>query len=110
IGALLTWAAHSSVAIVLLAMSLTTNNVLTLPAGIALALGANIGTAINPVLEGGTQDPASRRVPLGNLLNRIVGVLTVLAVYPWVTPFVTGIESVPARAIADFHTGFNLVL
>ena len=110
IGVVLTWAAHSSVAIVLLAMSLATNGVLTVPAGIALALGANIGTAINPVLEGGAHDPAARRLPLGNLLSRIAGVLAVLAIYPWVTPLVTGIENVPARAIADFHTGFNLVL
>ena len=110
IGVALTWAAHSSVAIVLLAMSLATNGVLTVPAGIALALGANIGTAINPVLEGAAHDPATRRLPLGNLLCRIMGVLAVLAVYPWVTPFVTGFETVPARAIADFHTGFNLVL
>ncbi|WOF42985.1 Na/Pi symporter [Sphingopyxis indica] len=37
IGAILTWAAHSSVAVILLAMSLATNGVLTVPAGIALA-------------------------------------------------------------------------
>ncbi len=110
VGVALTWAAHSSVAIVLLAMSLAANGVLTVPAGIALALGANIGTAINPVLEGGARDPAARRLPLGNLLNRVVGVMAVLAVFPWVTPFVTSIETVPTRAIADFHTGFNLVL
>lgn len=110
IGMVLTWAAHSSVAIVLLAMSLTATGVLDVPAGMALVLGANIGTAINPVLEGGACDPASRRAPLGNLLNRIAGVLVVLAVFPWITPLVMSLESAPARAIADFHTGFNLVL
>jgi phosphate:Na+ symporter len=110
IGVILTWAAHSSVAIVLLAISLATNGVLTVPAGIALALGGRIRTAINPVLEGGAHDPAARRLPLGNLLSRVAGVLAVLAVYPWVTPLVTSIENAPARAIADFHTGFNLVL
>ena len=40
VGVALTLAAHSSVAIVLLAMSLAANHVLTLPAGIALTLGA----------------------------------------------------------------------
>ncbi len=110
IGVVLTWAAHSSVAIVLLAMSLASNGVLTVPAGIALALGANVGTAINPVVESGARDPAARRLPLGNLLSRIAGVLAVLAVYPLVTPLVTSIERIPARAIADFHMGFNLVL
>jgi phosphate:Na+ symporter len=62
------------------------------------------------VLEGGARDPAARRLPLGNLLNRVAGVLMVLAVYPWVTPLMVGIESSPGRAIADFHTGFNMVL
>ena len=110
IGAVLTWGAHSSVAIVLLAMSLAANHVLPVPAAIALALGANIGTAVNPVLEGAAHDPASRRVPLGNLLSRAFGVLLVLVLYPMVTPWVTSIERDPARAVANFHTGFNLVL
>jgi phosphate:Na+ symporter len=110
VGVVLTWAAHSSVAIVLLSMSLTASGVLTLPAGIALALGANVGTAINPVLEGSARDPAARRVPVGNLLGRVAGVLLVLGVFPWVPALVTSLESVPARAIADFHTGFNLAL
>jgi len=106
----LTWAVHSSVAIVLLAMSLASTQVLPVSAGIALALGANIGTAINPALEGRSDDPAARRIPIGNLFLRVAGALVVLAVYPWITPFVTAIEHAPGRAIADFHTGFNLVL
>ena len=110
IGVILAWAAHSSVAIVLLAMSLTSNGVLTVAAGIALALGANVGTAINPIMEGGGHDPATRRLPIGNLLTRIGGGLAVLAVYPWITPFITGIEDAPARAVANFHLAFNLVL
>lgn len=110
IGAVLTWAAHSSVAVVLIAVSLVSKGVLTVPAGIALTLGANIGTSINPVLEGGAQDLASRRLPLGNCLYRFVGALAVLAVYPWVVQSVSAIESSPARAIVNFHTAFNLVL
>jgi phosphate:Na+ symporter len=111
LGAVLTWAAHSSVAVVLLAMSLASTGVVPLPAAIAIALGANLGTAINPVLEGAKgQDPAGARLPLGNLVNRGLGVLVVLALYPFVTPLVLRFEAAPARAVADFHTGFNLVL
>jgi phosphate:Na+ symporter len=110
LGAVLSWAAHSSVAIVLLAMSLATNGALTVAGGIALALGANLGTASNPVLEGRAHDPASKRLPMGNLLNRALGVLAVLAAYPFVTPLVTSVEANPARAIADFHSGFNVTL
>jgi phosphate:Na+ symporter len=70
-AALLTWAAHSSVVTVLLAMSLAVKGVVGVETGMALVLGANLGSAINPMLEGGVgSDPASRRVPLGNLINR----------------------------------------
>jgi phosphate:Na+ symporter len=47
---------------------------------------------------------------MGNLLNRALGVLAVLAAYPFVTPLVTSVEANPARAIADFHSGFNVTL
>jgi phosphate:Na+ symporter len=53
IAAALTWAAHSSVATVLLIMSLAYSNFITASAALALVLGANLGSAINPLLEGG---------------------------------------------------------
>jgi phosphate:Na+ symporter len=65
IAAALTWAAHSSVAVVLLVMSLGYSHFVTTDAALALVLGANLGSAINPLLEGGVRgDPASRRLPL----------------------------------------------
>jgi phosphate:Na+ symporter len=107
----LTWAAHSSVAIILLIMSFGGNNVVPPEAAFALVLGANLGTAINPVLEGSTGgDPAARRLPLGNLLNRIIGVLVGLAVLPYVGVWLVEIEPDTARAVADFHTAFNVIL
>ena len=63
-----TWAAHSSVAIVLLIMSLAYSQFITPAAALALVLGANLGSAINPVFEGGHRgDAASYRLPVGNL-------------------------------------------
>jgi phosphate:Na+ symporter len=50
LAAVLTWAAHSSVAVVLLVMSLAAKGVASPEAAFALVLGANLGTAINPVL------------------------------------------------------------
>ena len=74
VAAALTWAAHSSVAVVLLVMSLATKGVVPPDAAFALVLGANLGTAINPVLEGvAGDDPVARRLPVGNLLNRAAG-------------------------------------
>jgi phosphate:Na+ symporter len=107
----LTWAAHSSVAILLIIMSFGGNNVVPPEAAFALVLGANLGTAINPVLEGATGgDPAGRRLPLGNLLNRALGVALGLIALPYAGPLLISMEPDPARAVADFHTAFNLIL
>lgn len=106
----LTWAVHSSVAVVLLVMSFAAQGMLTLPTALALILGANLGTAINPLLEGATgNDPAGRRVPVGNLVNRLVGVVLGLALLGPVSRLLTAVEPNAARAVADFHTAFNLV-
>ena len=105
----LTWAVHSSVAVVLLAMSFAALDMLSLTAALALVLGANLGTAINPLLEGATgNDPAGRRVPIGNLANRLISVVLGLALLEPVSNLLMAIEQSPARAVADFHTAFNV--
>ena len=62
VPAVQTWAVHSSVAIVLLTMSLAAQGAVPPHAAFALVLGANLGTAINPVLEGA---PAPIPLPVG---------------------------------------------
>lgn len=111
IAALLTWAAHSSVAVVLLVMSLAYSHFVTAEAAFALVLGANLGSAINPLLEGGTRsDPASRRLPLGNLLNRLVGVLIALPFLPPLAREFALLQPDAAKMTAEFHMLFNVVL
>lgn len=110
-AALLTWAAHSSVVTVLLAMSLAAKDVVGIETGVALVLGANLGSAINPMLEGDVgSNPANRRLPLGNLLNRLAGLVVVLAAFSYVAPYVARLGPDPGRALANFHTLFNLAL
>jgi phosphate:Na+ symporter len=110
-GALLAWAAHSSVAVALLVMSFTEKGVVPLDAALALMIGANIGTALNPLLEGARGgEAAGRRVVVGNVVTRLAGAAVAL---PLLTPI--GIQLVQvepnfSRAVADFHTGFNLVI
>jgi len=110
-GAALTWAAHSSVTIVLLVMSLAYSHFITPAAALALILGANLGSAINPLVEGSRSDnPASRRLPLGNLLNRLVGCAVVLPFLHPITVALVSFEPNPSRMAADFHTAFNVGL
>ncbi len=110
-AAALTWAAHSSVTVVLLVMGLAFSHFITPVAALALILGANLGSAINPLLEGSHADnPASRRLPLGNLLNRLVGCAVVLPFLDPIAAALTRLEPNPSRMAADFHTAFNVAL
>jgi phosphate:Na+ symporter len=109
LGAVVTWAVHSSVATVLLIMSLAYAHFVTPFAALALVLGANLGSAINPVFEGARRDnPASYRLPLGNLLNRLVGVLLVA---PFLRPISEALQTWQpdlAKLTAEFHVAFNV--
>jgi phosphate:Na+ symporter len=98
----LTWAAHSSVAIVLLVISLAAKGVVPPDAAFALVFGANLGTALNSLLEGAEgADAAARRVPAGNLGTRLVGVALGLAVLPKLGPWLVTVDPNPAREVAD---------
>jgi phosphate:Na+ symporter len=111
IAAALTWAAHSSVATVLLIMSLTYSHFVTPAAALALVLGANLGSAINPVFEGGHRDdPASYRLPVGNLLNRLVGVTLAAPFLQPIADFLGAVQPDMAKMTAEFHIAFNVVL
>ncbi len=108
-SAALTWAAHSSVAMVLLVMSFAASGAVPPEAAFAMVLGANLGTAVNPVLEGaGANDPAARRLPIGNLAIRVAGAVLALAALDRLGPWLVALDPDPARAVADFHTAFNL--
>lgn len=109
--AAVTWAAHSSVAVVLVVMSLGAAHLVSPTAVIAMVLGANVGSALNPLIETSARgNAASRRLPIGNLLTRLAGCALVL---PFLHPIADALqryEPNPARLAADFHTAFNLLL
>jgi phosphate:Na+ symporter len=110
-AAVLTWIAHSSVTVLLLIMSLAYSGFITPAAALALTLGANLGSAINPVIEGSnSSNPASYRLPLGNLINRLVGCAVALPFLHPIADALSRLEPNASRMTADFHTAFNLVL
>jgi phosphate:Na+ symporter len=111
LAAALTWLAHSSVAVVILTAAFASQGVVPPHAAFALVLGANLGTAVNPLIESGLGgDPAAKRLPVGNLVNRLVGCALGLALLGWIGPKLVTIEPDPGRAVADFHTLFNIAL
>lgn len=113
LAALLSWAAHSSVAAILLIASLAGGGVIGPEAAVAMVAGANLGSAVNPVIEGPGGDgrnPAARRLPVGNLINRLVGCVIVV---PLLGPITAGLQAVSpdaTRLAANFHLAFNLAM
>lgn len=108
LAGILTWGCHSSVVMVLLVGSLSANRVINAPETLALVLGANVGGALPPMLHASTV--AARRVPVGNLLVRLTGVLLLL---PWLTPLSALMQRLlpgQERLAVNFHLLFNLAL
>lgn len=109
LAVVLTYLAHSSLAIVLLGVGFVQSGFLSLDAGLFLVLGANIGTGLLPVVTswGGVRDA---RIPVtANLMARILGVALI---FPFVT-HISGFMSsyLPASSIpAVLHLGLNIAV
>lgn len=111
VTAALTWAAHSSIATVLLTVSLAGAGVVSPPAALAMVLGANLGSAVNPLIEGAAaSDRQARRLPLGNMINRLIGAVMLLPIATPLAELVGRVEADPGRQVALFHLAFNVVL
>jgi len=108
VAALLTWACHSSVAVVLLIASLATAHVIDAQGALALVLGANLGGTLPALFDANT--PVARRLPLGNLLVRGFGCVVCLPLLHPLSGWLAHLGDSPARIAANFHTAFNLAL
>jgi phosphate:Na+ symporter len=111
IATILTWICHSSLAVVLLMVSLVSGGVLPAHLGLAMVLGANIGGAIPPLLAGMKDSPQAARVPLGNLITRFIGVVLIL---PFLSPILAYLHHFifnnDHRILVNFHVILNVAL
>ncbi len=110
VAALLTWIAHSSLAIILLLMSLVAAGVVPLMLGLAMVLGVNIGGTIAPLIATLRDQREAMRIPLGNLMIRVTGVLIAAPFLPYLQSELESFAADPGRQIVNFHTAFNLCL
>jgi phosphate:Na+ symporter len=109
-AALLTWLAHSSLAVVLLVASQAGSGAFSLPMSLALVLGANLGGGIPQLTATLGSPPEVRRVPLGNLLFKLCGVVVALVLLEEATGWIAQLGGSPGRQVAHFHLAFNLCL
>ena len=110
VGILVAWLAHSSLATVLLVITLASTGVLELAVAFAFVLGANIGSAIPPFVATLGASSTARRPPLGNLIFRVCGVVLVLPWLAWFSDWITQFDISNPRQIANFHMLFNIAL
>lgn len=110
VAALLTWLSHSSLAIVLLLVSFVSSGVLPIHLGLAMVLGANLGAAVAPLIAALRDGPIASRVPVGNLLIRLAGVLAIMPFLHLSADLIARFGDDPARMIVNYHTGFNVLL
>lgn len=108
IAAALTWACHSSIAVVLLVGSFEASHVVGPTGALALVLGANLGGALPALLNAATR--GARRLPLGNLLIRASGVLVALPLLPQIAHVLGHFQLGGARLVVNFHLLFNVLL
>jgi len=111
ISALLTWMVHSSLGMVLLYMGFVASGTIPVHLGLYMVLGANIGGALAPVVMTLRDIQAGRRVPLGNLVIRGLGVIFIMPFMGnLILPFIESIHPDPARMVVNFHTAFNMAV
>lgn len=115
-GALFTGLVQSSAATVGIAIAMAMEGILSLPGGIALALGANIGTCVTALLAAMGKPVEAVRAAVVHVVFNIAGVLVWLPIIGlladlavWISPSVPGESSHIARQIANANTIFNII-
>ncbi len=110
VAALLTWLAHSSLAIVLLVMAFAHAGTVPLGLAFALVLGANLGGALAPIVATVAAGAPARRVTFGNAAFKLIGVVVMLPLIDLAQPVIAVFGADAARQVVNFHTAFNLIL
>lgn len=110
IGAVFAWGVHSSVAAVLLFVTLAAQSVLPLPASAAMILGANLGGGLIAFGLTYSAPIASRRMVMGNLLLRGGGAGLVVLGIAAMPDLLNQLGTTPARQAINLHLAFNLAL
>jgi phosphate:Na+ symporter len=108
-GAGATWLASSSIAMILLVMSLAGARAIPMDAALALVLGINLGgplTTLTATLDG----VEGRRVAVANLVFRAVGAVLLLPFVGEAARLLAMLEADPARQVVNAHTAFNAIL
>ena len=110
IGAGFAWVVHSSVAAVLLFVTLAGQSILPPAAAAAMILGANLGGAFIAFGLTLSAPIESRRMVVGNLVLRGGGAILAVLLIGWMPDLLNRLGANPARQSINLHLVFNLTL
>ncbi|MBN1858716.1 Na/Pi cotransporter family protein [Candidatus Bipolaricaulota bacterium] len=110
VGAIVTAIIQSSSAMTAMVIAMGSAGVITLPAAIALVLGANIGTTITAQIASIGSSLSSRRLAIGQLAVNVLGVGVFIPWIPAYARLVEGTAGTLVRQIANAHTIFNIAV
>ncbi|MGI9666415.1 MAG: Na/Pi cotransporter family protein [Acidimicrobiia bacterium] len=108
VGAVFTAAVQSSSATTAVVIVLASQGLISLEAGIALILGANIGTSVTAMLAAIGKPLDAQRAAVAHLLFNVIGVLIWIPLIGLVADWVMSIGGGIEREIANAHTIFNV--
>ncbi|NLM51702.1 MAG: Na/Pi cotransporter family protein [Firmicutes bacterium] len=108
IGAVFTGIIQSSSATTGVVIAMTTQNILPLPAAMAIILGSNIGTCITAMLASIGTSLYARRAAVAHLLFNVGGVVLALIFFKPFLSLVLMTADTVARQAANAHTFFNV--
>ncbi|NEJ73296.1 Na/Pi cotransporter family protein [Rhizobium phaseoli] len=106
----LAFLSSSSLAVVVLILSLASAGLVSAELVIVLVLGANLGGAIPPVIATLSGPVSARRVTLGNLAVRTLGCFIALPLAGYGAELIQMLPFGPAKLPVDAHLAFNLLL
>jgi len=107
VGALFAMISYSSLAAVLLTATLAGSDLISLPVAIGLVIGANIGSGLLAFLTTSMQNSAGRRVALGSLLYKLIGLLLMIPVLHPLVDWMDTLKLSPQELVIGFHLLYN---
>ncbi|MCV3243061.1 Na/Pi cotransporter family protein [Mesorhizobium sp. ZC-5] len=110
LAALVTWLFHSSIAAVLLLVTLAGRGFIPPELGVVLVLGVNLGSSVIAPLLTRHAEPGVRVVPIGNLLMRGAGSLILMIAFHWLKPPVAYLGATVPDQIINAHILFNCLI
>ncbi len=114
VGAVIAMFSYSSLATVLLTSVMAASGLISLKLALGLVIGANLGSGLLALISSLKSKPETRRVPLANLLFKVIGCIIVMAL---LNPFIALLSQyqaewlkVPGHITVAFHLAFNVML